>query len=248
MAKNTEQENLSTPGWFGKLPFLGDFASRRLPQNFLSSWDNWLQRGMVASRAQLGERWLDTYLHSPIWHFVLWPGVAGDDAWVGILMPSVDAVGRYFPLTIAAQIARPANNLAELIGSPALQHWYTALEQLALATLDIHFSIDDLEQGLPTNPLPSAPSINTQNTAVNILRDWLENKNGAQTIMQLSSTQHLPSLISTTAIQLLNTAAYGRSLWWHHSADSETPIYGFVGLPPDDCFSDLLQGKLLAIS
>ena len=30
------------PGWFGKLPGLGDFASRRLPDTFVAAWDRWL--------------------------------------------------------------------------------------------------------------------------------------------------------------------------------------------------------------
>ena len=27
------------PGWYGKIPSLGDFASRRLPQSFVAAWD-----------------------------------------------------------------------------------------------------------------------------------------------------------------------------------------------------------------
>ncbi|MGO8543079.1 TagF domain-containing protein, partial [Rhizobium leguminosarum] len=30
------------PAWFGKLPGMGDFAHRRLPQDFLAAWDQWL--------------------------------------------------------------------------------------------------------------------------------------------------------------------------------------------------------------
>jgi type VI secretion system protein ImpM len=38
------------PGWFGKLPSLGDFASRRLPDAFVSRWDRWLQGGLARAR------------------------------------------------------------------------------------------------------------------------------------------------------------------------------------------------------
>ncbi|MCR8958310.1 type VI secretion system-associated protein TagF [Variovorax sp. S2] len=91
------------PGWFGKLPGMGDFAHRRLPESFLSEWDHWLQRGL----ARLKDRhtdWMAHYLQAPVWCFALGPGVAGEGAWIGVMMPSVDGVGRYFPITLAVEI------------------------------------------------------------------------------------------------------------------------------------------------
>ena len=92
-------------GWYGKIPALGDFASRRLSTEFISTWDSWLQHSMAASRATLGERWLDIYLTSPIWRFALMPETVDASAWAGLLMPSVDKVGRHFPLTFALELA-----------------------------------------------------------------------------------------------------------------------------------------------
>ena len=42
-------------GWFGKMPALGDFASRRLPPAWIEAWDGWLQRELVRSRTALGD-------------------------------------------------------------------------------------------------------------------------------------------------------------------------------------------------
>jgi type VI secretion system protein ImpM len=83
-----------TTGFFGKLPGNGDFVHRRLPRSFVDPWDRWIQRGVAASRTQMGETWLDTYLKSPMWRFVLAPGPCGTQGWMGVLMPSVDRVGR----------------------------------------------------------------------------------------------------------------------------------------------------------
>ncbi len=94
-----------TPAWYGKLPALGDFASRRLPPAFLADWDAWLQRGMAYSQQHLGSEWLDTYLTSNVWRFILAPGTLDSSTWAGIVLPSVDRVGRYFPLTICAALA-----------------------------------------------------------------------------------------------------------------------------------------------
>ena len=100
----------ATPGWYGKLPTLGDFASRRLEADFIEPWDVWLGECMQAQRDAMGEAWLDAYLHSPPWRFLLMPGVLDgkepQQMLGGVLMPSVDRVGRYFPLTIVAARSR----------------------------------------------------------------------------------------------------------------------------------------------
>src|SRR5690606_10627892 len=100
------------PGFYGKLPSRGDFVSRRLAQDFVGHWDAWLQQGLAASQAALGERWLDVYLTSPIWRFAVAPGLIAEAGYVGVLVPSVDRVGRYFPLTAALALppgAAPAS-------------------------------------------------------------------------------------------------------------------------------------------
>ena len=91
----------ATPGWFGKLSMLGDFASRRLDPAWIESCDRWLSASMQASQQQLGHDWLQTYLSAPVWRFAWAPGVVDQQWWFGVLMPSCDNVGRYFPLLIA---------------------------------------------------------------------------------------------------------------------------------------------------
>ena len=97
-------DSITSVGFYGKLPMVGDFVSRRLPNDFISSWDSWLQSAIAASREELGDDWLKNYLTSPIWRFLLSPGLCGNQAVAGIMMPSVDRVGRYYPLTVAVQI------------------------------------------------------------------------------------------------------------------------------------------------
>lgn len=118
------------PGWFGKLPGMGDFAHRRLPEAFRARWDAWLQHGMEGMRLR-HEDWAQHYLQGPLWCFVLAPGVAGEAPWIGVLMPSVDGVGRYFPFTVACELpALPAG------GWPAACRWWQAAVQAALEGLD----------------------------------------------------------------------------------------------------------------
>jgi type VI secretion system protein ImpM len=134
------------PGWFGKVPSLGDFASRRLPAGFVQPWDGWLQRGLLAARAELGERrWLDTYLVAPVLRFWLAPGVVGVPGWAGLMMPSVDRVGRHFPLTIA-------HAGVSLAATLAARDWFDALDRAARSVLDVSCTADDFEQALGALP------------------------------------------------------------------------------------------------
>ncbi len=116
------------PGWYGKLPSLGDFASRRLPPLFVEPWDRWLATGLASWREN-DETWLDAFLAAPTWRFALGAGVPFDRSpgYAGVLMPSVDRVGRYFPLTVV----RPRGPSEPR--APA--DWLRALEGLAVTAL-----------------------------------------------------------------------------------------------------------------
>jgi type VI secretion system protein ImpM len=129
------------PGWYGKLPGLGDFASRRLPAAFVQEWDEWLQGVLAAAREEWGAAWLDRYLVAPIVRFWLGPGVVAGGAWCGLVMPSVDRVGRHFPLSVV----QPAGALAQAL---AARRWYGALDAAARRALDTAFTVDDLERAL----------------------------------------------------------------------------------------------------
>ena len=144
------------PGWYGKLPSLGDFASRRLEADFIEPWDLWLGEGLQAQRSTFGEGWLDAYLDTPPWRFLLSPGalrgVRPELAFAGVLVPSVDRVGRHFPLTLVASLSRLPELAAEF---DALLAWLHRLEDTALDALQGDWTIDDLENALADLPPPS---------------------------------------------------------------------------------------------
>lgn len=139
-----------TYGIYGKLPCTGDFVRRDLPQPFVGAWDHWLQTLLVMGKNTLGTRWNDCYLQAPIWRFALSPGVCGPNGAAGVVMPSVDRVGRQFPLCIATKSDRPAwaNNMV-------LQPVTAALENAALDTLEPDASLHQLEATLASLPAPA---------------------------------------------------------------------------------------------
>lgn len=137
-------------GYFGKVSTHGDFVTRGLPDALVAAWDGWLQQCIQASRARLGERWLDRYLTSPVWRFAIAPGVLGPEGLGGVLMPSVDRVGRYFPLMIGATGAPPLMDWFEQQGA-----WFDAVEDLARESLDAAFRLERFD-GMPV-PALAAP-------------------------------------------------------------------------------------------
>lgn len=143
------------PGWYGKLPTLGDFASRRLDASFIEPWDLWLGEGLSAQREQLGEAWLDAYLGSAVWRFVLMPGAMPtlNDrvARAGVLMPSVDRVGRYFPLTVVTTLPQMPASATEV---EALLGWLHRLEDLAVDAMHEDWTIEALDAALEALPPP----------------------------------------------------------------------------------------------
>jgi type VI secretion system protein ImpM len=147
---------MTTPGWYGKLPSQGDFVWRRLPAGFIEPWDAWLQGGIACARVGLGEEaWLARYLVAPIRRFWLSPGLMGDAGWFGLLMPSIDRVGRHFPLTIAIEASmlrqEPTPDLAAMTSLAAALgavSWLASLDQAARRVLDVDFTVEQFEAEL----------------------------------------------------------------------------------------------------
>lgn len=98
-------------GLFGKLPALGDFVSRGLGGDDLRRVDGWLAGGMLALQSS-SENWLQSYLVSPVWQCVIPAGRLCEHACAGALMPSVDRVGRYFPLMVWRPMLSPVDGAA----------------------------------------------------------------------------------------------------------------------------------------
>ena len=103
----------------------------RAPRGCRPSWPSrstpgWRRR-WPRSRDALGEGWLETYLTAPVWRFALAAGCCGPAA-AGIWLPSVDRVGRYYPLRagVPARGAPPPATLpwaAQRVVRSASKNW-----------------------------------------------------------------------------------------------------------------------------
>lgn len=212
----------ATAGFFGKVVSNGDFVSRRLPPALVGLWDAWLQAGLQASRERLGARWLEVYLTSPVWRFALAPGACDEHAWAGVLMPSVDRVGRHFPLTIAAGAPGGAALLDWLADG---QDWHARAEALALSTLDEGFVLERFDAAVQAlAPLPDAP---------------LAGQLGADHWRVEAPFEALAALGPRIAAAALR----GHSLWWTEgSAEVAPSLLLCRGLPSAETFGGMLAG------
>jgi type VI secretion system protein ImpM len=116
-------------GFAGKVPARGDFVHAGLPRDFNDPWHDWQSTVIAGSRVLMGETWLAAFLEAPVWRFVLPAGLCGPRAAVGLIMPSVDKVGRYFPLTFAALTEGGTPDAAAWSG------WLDAVEDLGRLAL-----------------------------------------------------------------------------------------------------------------
>jgi type VI secretion system protein ImpM len=129
-------------GWFGKIPALGDFITRRLPPSFVQRWDDWLANEIYDAQHALGSDWPGIYLAGSLWCFELAPGTVDADRWRGVVLPSVDRVGRRFPLTVAASgAASPAHSI----------RWWAAMADAARCAQDPDCDAQGLDDRLETN-------------------------------------------------------------------------------------------------
>lgn len=190
-------------GFYGKLPTYGDFIQKRLPQDFINPWHEWLQAGMLAARENEPENWLTYYLNCPAWCFVLDAGICGSQPVAGVTIPSVDKVGRYFNFTMASIL--PEETEPASFASSHCQ-WLMGIKDLALEILDEDMDQQSIEESITSQSLELSYSPGPRATF----------ENGAEQLRVVYPedtfiSEQLPGLLHNMILREQNR--YG--LWWH---------------------------------
>ena len=210
--------------YYGKLPARGDFVGRRLPRETVNLWDGWLQEAIAASRDAIGGTWLELYLVSPLWRFVLPAGLCGGRGLAGVMMPSVDKVGRAFPLMLAAELDAAISPDVLLAGASA---WFAAIEDLALSALAEDFALERLDAPIAVSPL-SVPAGSL-----------------AARPIDLGPIGHCQPLGGADDTRLLaeNGGGADRSFWWTTGSERVAPVLVLArGLPAPEGFAAFIDG------
>jgi type VI secretion system protein ImpM len=230
-------------GLYGKLPSHGDFLRRRTSDAFVDIWDAWLQECMAASRAALNDRWLDLYLTSPAWRFACDAGVCGPDAVIGVMVPSVDRVGRYFPLTLVATVPE---KVSVFNAATAATNFFTQAERLLVETLEaeyVDFEVFDGDVVALTatlEPLHATQLMVLEPASAAVL----EHTGDVCWHMPIGAAEHLGSAFGQLLSHRLSMVFQPFALWWTDgSADVEPTCLIGKGLPSPSTFTALLDGS-----
>ena len=229
-------------GLFGKLPSHGDFLRRRVSDAFVDAWDAWLRRSLSDSQATLGDRWVDVYLTSPAWRFVCAAGACGPAATIGVMVPSVDRVGRFFPLTLVAELPDDVNIVSAMNASTS---FFDEAERLLIETLadeEIDFDRFDervVELGGALESMTVPPPVVLDATAAAIVNE------GAHALqIPIGDAARLGSVFEQLFAQRLSSLYAPIVLWWTEGSPIVEPSCLIVkGLPDPATFGALLDGS-----
>lgn len=197
--------------WYGKLPSLGDFAGRRMSHALTSEWDAWLRAGMEEMRRADDTGWPDTFVAAPLWFFIAQAAATGSPV-VGALAPSMDRVGRYYPLTIMATAPRPGCAFADDAQVKAfLAGARAAIVDARRRTLPV----DELDRRVTQlqSPFQLPPSGEREPSLID---DILSDLNGASLAHQGAAGDHADPHIVLPTGDWRHRAGQLReqSLWW----------------------------------
>jgi type VI secretion system protein ImpM len=220
-------------GLYGKLPAYGDFIFRNLNAAFINPWDEWLQHFVSGSREQLGDDWLDIYLTSPIWRFVISPGVIDNRMWAGSMMPSVDRVGRYFPISLVKSFAPNINPIDFMLRQ---NDWFDSLETHCLTALEGQIDADELTalvSEIDVSPNQSYQPTNHFGEAGPMLLGL-----SSSGIEQLYNA--LPYVLNASLAAGLSSY----SVWQTAGSEIVSPVlFSCQGLPPTGSIASMLDGN-----
>ncbi|ATC84241.1 MULTISPECIES: type VI secretion system-associated protein TagF [Pseudoalteromonas] len=219
-------------GYLGKVPSLGDFVQDSVSKEFSEHWEQWLQAAIAVSKEQLGDNWQDNYLTGPVWHFALSPNIVGDKGVMGTLLPSMDAVGRHYPFTVASTLeVAPIEVLNS--GVFSLEYEDTVLKVLD-SSVDLFTWRKDVAKSINTLIAPKKQ--------LSISPSSDKNKEGEA--FEFSGDELSSDVLKDALHALLYKKHGDYSVWWTHGSCNIKPMMLVTsGLPPVNQVAAMLDGR-----
>jgi type VI secretion system protein ImpM len=219
-------------GLYGKLPAKRDFVAANTPRRFLEVWEPWLQASVATSRQILGPAWSDAYLNAPIWRFWLGASFCGE-AVLGALMPSIDGVGRYFPLTIFI------GEGSGVLPPPELEpnkNWFDAVETILLDALQPERDFESIAAAVAELMEPAQAPSEASIAGMTLLA-------GGGVVVRDFDDELALALRAARRFGHRQTFA-GQSFWWTIGGEGFSPTALIeTGLPIPERFAEMLTGS-----
>jgi len=218
-------------GLFGKLPAKRDFIGANASRRFLEVWEPWLQSGVAMSKQMLNANWIETYNRAPIWRYWLGADLCGETT-IGAFMPSVDGVGRSFPLCIFAGEGDASLPPPELDENGA---WFEAAEAILLEALEPEATLERIAGKVMGLPAPALEPRTTRDHGLEELAD------GA--VLARDVGGGISSAFLAARRFGRRRAFASQSFWWTIGGEGFPSLaLSEVGLPPATRFADMLTG------
>jgi type VI secretion system protein ImpM len=220
-------------GLFGKLPPKRDFVALFAPRVFLDAWEPWMRSGISASQKSLGPDWQQAFLTAPIWRFWLGAEICGTPV-VGAFMPSLDGVGRYYPLTIFA-CADPDTPIPPPDINPQ-DEWFIASESLLLSALEKDVTFEAITSALGQIAQPKCQN------GDQLPDDMIGARGGA--IAVPAAGRSFQEICGSLRIANHASAYAAASFWWTLGGADYPPIaLSCRGMADPFLFAGMLRGR-----
>ena len=222
---------------YGKLPTKRDFIAMGVTRDFLDQWEPWLQSGVSASQAMLKDQWQHAFLRAPIWRFWLGADLCGA-ATIGAFMPSLDKVGRYFPLTLSASADREATIAPPEIDSQ--DPWFKDAEDFLISTLDQEKTFEQALQDLNELAMPRQAQFAPAT-------DIFEDRNA--TVSFKDDEREFTELFASLRRAGHGNVYSGSTFWWTAGGEDFAPVaFSAKRMPDPFLFAGMLTGQFAAAS
>ncbi len=193
------------PAWFGKLPTYGDFIGRHMAQAFQGEWDYWVRSGLDQLRSEEPSLWVERYTHSPLWNFICSSSFSGQPM-CGVVAPSMDRVGRYFPIAVLAIAEGEHRGFSQ---DGALLDFFSGASAAVIDARRLTMGADDFERRLAALPWPFQATTDAVSAPANAIADILSDL-GLAGVRSSSMSYSLP----TGDWRHMLSQVGDTSVWW----------------------------------
>ncbi|MDH5857397.1 type VI secretion system-associated protein TagF [Lampropedia aestuarii] len=223
-------------GWLGKLPAVGDFASRGLEPHLQSTIHQWISQGMRALSVRDPDEWQHAYLVTPVWHFVINAGVWHPHALQGCLAPSLDKVGRYSPLLMLRSFEH--QSLSEVL--PPADDWSYRVDARLRQVIGQRLPVEQVAEGVH-EPFSQRQLQQQAQSAAGIL-------NALGITEDSASRPSGKRWFSWPDLSHLFASRQHRSYWWAEPSPKQPPRQIIHSGQPDEELFVLLMGGALFVA
>jgi type VI secretion system protein ImpM len=155
-----------------------------------------------------------------------------DNKWAGIMLPSVDRVGRYFPISVASKLSSDTN-IVDTLSSQST--WFGEIEDIALKGLEGILDVDGVFAEIQQKPISLQPGSYVRNTSqgASAVDSIAEAGLSTHMAIQMDFEEQLPSSVNSYVLEWFVSQHLPSYSMWHATGSERVPPSFLIsqGLP-----------------